>query len=544
MESARRERRASFTHAYLGLRATLALLVVLTLALAWPAGALTLHIAAWNLEHLDDANGAGCVGRDDADYTALAERVEALGADVVAFQEVENVAAAERVFDAERWSVEVSGRPSTGIVRPCYDRPAARLGHLATGIAVREGLEYTRNADFSALAGGNRHLRWGTDVTVTRDGQAVRVLSVHLKSGCWSAREDGYVSRESDCETLREQVEELTDWISDRREAGKAFVIAGDFNRRLAIPDDWAWTLLSEDVPSLSLPAAGRISRCNERFAEFIDHLVVDTGAGLSMAPGSFAEGARSGPHPDHCAVSGRFLVAPGFVTVPFLVAASSTPPWGFVRVVNYSDESGTVEVTGVDDTGERFGPVTLSLDAGAVGTFSSSDLEEGAAHRGLSEGVGDGSGHWRLELDTGLDIAARAYAWNPEGLGRIDAAVDGVYDAGTHRFEVVFFNPGSNMAKWSNLRLVNPGEAAAEVTISAVDDAGEVAPEGDVTLTVPSGEALDLSAQALESGGDGFDGAFGDGEGKWRLTVRSDRFLHVLSLVRSREGYLASLSH
>ena len=56
---------------------------------------------------------------------------------------------------------------------------------------MREGLEYTRNADFSALAGGNRYLRWGTDVTVTRDGQALRVLSVDLKSGCWSAREDG-----------------------------------------------------------------------------------------------------------------------------------------------------------------------------------------------------------------------------------------------------------------------------------------------------------------------------------------------------------------
>ena len=520
------------------------LLAAAWLACASSAGALELRVAAWNLEHLADTNDEGCVGRDDADYTALAEQIDSLGVDVLAFQEVENAAAAERVFDAERWSVEVSSRTSTGTGPPCSGRPEARLGHLATGIAVREGLDYTRHDDFSAIAGGNRYLRWGTDITVTRDGQALRVLSVHLKSGCWSAREDGYASREETCATLREQMEELADWVAERREAGEAFVIAGDFNRRLAIPDDWAWALLTEDAPALSLPTEGRISRCDERYPEFIDHLVFDADAGLSLVVGSFEEGARSTPHPDHCAVSARFRVAPAFVTVPFLVAASDTPPFGFVRVENPTSESGTVEIAAIDDTGVRFGPVSLTLGAGAVGTFSSSDLEEGAAHRGLSEGVGDGSGHWRLELDTDLDIAARAYAWNPEGyVSRIDATVAGTYEAGMHRYEVVFFNPGSNMAKWSTLRLVNPGDAAAEVTVVAVDNAGEAAPEGDVVLTVPAGKALELSAQALESGGEDFDGRFGDGEGKWRLMVRSDRVLHVLSLVRSREGYVASLS-
>ena len=521
------------------------LLAAAWLTFAVPTAALELRVAAWNLEHLDDMNGAGCVGREDDDYRALAERIDALGADVVTFQEVENVAAAQRVFDAERWSVEVSGRPSTGTGASCSGRPAANLGHLATGIAVRKGLEYTRNDDLSSLAGGNRYLRWGTDVTVERDGQELRVFSVHLKSGCWGADQDDRASSASACATLRTQMETLAGWIADQREAGEAFVIAGDFNRRLAIPDDWAWAILTEDAPTLSLPTVGRISRCDARFPEYIDHLVFDADAGVSMVVGSFEEGARSDPHPDHCVVSARISVAPEFVTVPFLVAASDTPPFGFVRAVNPTGESGTVEITAIDDTGVRFGPVSLTLGAGAVGTFSSSDLEEGAAHRGLSEGVGDGSGHWRLELDTDLDIAARAYARSPGGyVSRIDATVAGTYEAGMHRYEVVFFNPGSNMAKWSTLRLVNPGDAAAEVTVVAIDNAGEAAPEGDVVLTVPAGKALELSAQALESGGEDFDGRFGVGEGKWRLTVRSDRVLHVLSLVRSREGYVASLSH
>ena len=329
-------------------------LAVLAFVVASPAGALELRVAAWNLEHLADTNDEGCVGRDDADYTALAEQIDSLGVDVLAFQEVENAAAAERVFDAERWSVEVSARPSTGTGPPCNENPDARLGHLATGIAVREGLDYTRHDDFSALAGGNRYLRWGTDITVTRDGQALRVLSVHLKSGCWSAREDGYASREETCATLREQMEELADWVAERREAGEAFVIAGDFNRRLAIPGDWAWALLTENAPTLSLPTAGRISRCDERYPEFIDHVVFDASMGLSMVAGSFEEDERIDPHPDHCAVSARFRVAPAYVTVPFLVAASNTPPFGFVRVENRSNESGTVEIAAIDDTGAR----------------------------------------------------------------------------------------------------------------------------------------------------------------------------------------------
>ena len=103
--------------------------------------------------------------------------------------------------------------------------------------------------------------------------------------------------------------------------------------------------------------------------------------------------------------------------------------------------------------------------------------------------------------------------------MSRIDAMVAGAYGGAMYGYEVAFFNPGSNVVKRSVLRLVNPGDADAEITISAVDDDGDAAPEGDVTLTLPAGEALDLSALALESGSDGVEGRFSDGEGKWRLS-------------------------
>ena len=78
-----------------------------------------LRIAAWNLEHLEDTDGEGCVGRSGADYAALAWRIAGLDADIVTFQEMEHAAAAHRV-DAARSGTSTGARASSG--------PAAQPG--------------------------------------------------------------------------------------------------------------------------------------------------------------------------------------------------------------------------------------------------------------------------------------------------------------------------------------------------------------------------------------------------------------------------------
>ena len=104
--------------------ATTILLSCLSLTFLSPAGsAAELGLAAWNLEHLNDTDWEGCIPRRAADYAALRRRAMALDADIVAFQEVENAAAARRVFPASDWHVQVSGRPATGKGPEC---PAAR----------------------------------------------------------------------------------------------------------------------------------------------------------------------------------------------------------------------------------------------------------------------------------------------------------------------------------------------------------------------------------------------------------------------------------
>ena len=120
-------------------------LAFLILVLAPPLGlAGELRIAAWNLEHLDHSDGEGCVGRNSVGYAALARRIAVLGADIVAFQEVENAAAAHRVVPASDWHVEMSGRPPKVRSRACWGKPEARLGHLATGFAIRRSVSYRR----------------------------------------------------------------------------------------------------------------------------------------------------------------------------------------------------------------------------------------------------------------------------------------------------------------------------------------------------------------------------------------------------------------
>ena len=270
-----------------------------------------LHIAAWNLEHLDDTDGDGCVGRKISDYAALAQRVEELGADIVAFQEVENAAAAHRVFTASRWQIEMSERPTKPQNRTCWDRPEAQLGHLATGFAVRRDIAYRRNSDLKVLGGDDAFQRWGTDITITAGGRDLRLLSVHLKSGCWGDAQDRDEKRRVTCATLRSQIEHLKAWVDARHTEGTAFVILGDFNRRLALPGDWGWLLLSQASAPLHLGTAGVPFDCDPRFSEFIDHIAVGGGAETMLVEGSFREWPRREPHPDHCAISAAFRLDP-----------------------------------------------------------------------------------------------------------------------------------------------------------------------------------------------------------------------------------------
>ena len=275
-------------------------------------GARPLRVATWNLEHLAEHDGAGCRPRSEADYAELRQHASALGADVVAFQEVESEAAAKRVFAPDAWRVVIEGRrevPRGG----CRGAPGQTLRAQMVGFAIRRGVEFKRNADIAELGLGNDGLRRGVDVTITAPTR-LRLLNVHLKSGCNSGR----APTDRDCDVLFAQLPVLEAWVDARAEESLPFAVLGDWNRRLASRADAFWAAIDDADPpnaDLTLAAGGEGAKCKQRYSEFIDHIALDRRAAATAVPGSFTEytyGLPEAQHPsDHC---------------PVMVALSATP--------------------------------------------------------------------------------------------------------------------------------------------------------------------------------------------------------------------------
>lgn len=156
--------------------------------------------------------------RDETDLNALARYADRLlrdhEVDVVALQEVDGPQAARQVF-RRGWTVD------------CF---TPRRHPQNVGFAIREGVPYRCHP---ALAGldVDGSSRAGADVTLyPGTPQAVRILAVHLKSGCFNGKLD---RRFAPCERLRQQVPVVEAWIDSRVREGVAFAVMGDFNRHL-----------------------------------------------------------------------------------------------------------------------------------------------------------------------------------------------------------------------------------------------------------------------------------------------------------------------
>ena len=211
----------------------------------------------------------------------------------------------------------------------------------------------------------------------------------------------------------------------------------------------------------------------------------------------------------------------------------------GLVRVLNRSESPGTVTITAHDRSRWQYEPLTLAIGAKETVHFDSNDLELGSAEAGLAGSTGPGQGHWWLELSSELDIEVLSF------IRTIDGSLNAMHDTAPREgsgYRIATFNPGSEVDQVSLLQLVNPSEEDALAVITGIDDQGR-SPGTEVHLTVPAGEATTLSALELETGTAAFEGALGDGSGKWQLLVRSETGLIVASLLSNPTGHLTNLS-
>lgn len=200
----------------------------------------------------------------------------------------------------------------------------------------------------------------------------------------------------------------------------------------------------------------------------------------------------------------------------------------------------GDVTIRAVDDAGQHFGPVTLSLEADSTVTLDASELEMGNGAKGLPNGLGRGEGNWRLRLESDLDLDIVAYARTGD---EMLAAVHDIASISGQQHHVPWFLAAGNDRQLSHLRLVNPGGDPVGIRVRAWDDLGNAASNGDVRLSVPAGSTRTIDARELERGSGELDGSLGEGEGNWRLLVHADLDVRVMNLLESSEGHLTNLS-
>ena len=225
---------------------------------------------------------------------------------------------------------------------------------------------------------------------------------------------------------------------------------------------------------------------------------------------------------------------------VPFFPSASDAlGRQGFVRVISHSTEAGEVSIVAFDDEGRSYGPLTLSLGANETKHFNSNDLEMGNTQKGLSGSTGGGIGDWRLELTSDLELEVLAYVRTTDGF--LTSMHETVSREG-NTYRVATLNPGANFDQGSRLRLVNAGPHTAEMTITGINYRGERTSR-QVSIAVPARASRTLTAQELEGADGASEQTFGNGAGKWRLLVESERPIAVLNLLSSPTGHLTNLS-
>ena len=230
---------------------------------------------------------------------------------------------------------------------------------------------------------------------------------------------------------------------------------------------------------------------------------------------------------------------------VPLMVSADAIGRQGFLRIQNVSrDATSSLEITGVDVDGRVYGPVRYRLGSWQSAHFNSADIEKGNSAKGLDEGLGDGVGWWRLQIKASAQVFATSYVRTPDGfLTSIHDSAPAYSGEEEFAFLAPIFNPASNTDQRSYLWITNLSRQTNNITVRGVDDAGYLA-DGPVRFAIDGGVSVSVGSEELESGIPGIDsGAFGDGEGKWRLSVEAPHPIRVLALMATPQGHITNLS-
>ena len=226
-----------------------------------------MSITSWNIVCLRETPEPAFCNSDrfGDNYVRSAEQVEALrqhaqaiGTDILFLQEIENLAAVQGLLPGwEVTTVGTAGQNQAVAVSP--DSKAS-----VRGVSV-----------FLDLGLSSDTLRPGLAAVIDYAGASVHVLAVHLKSGC---QRDQLESNDSDCRTLRQQLDVVVDWVDARESRGQPYLLVGDFNRQLENDDPFMLALSQAASQPLYRTTVGARPTCWDHlqgapsYRTFIDH--------------------------------------------------------------------------------------------------------------------------------------------------------------------------------------------------------------------------------------------------------------------------------
>ena len=243
------------------------------------------------------------LARSNEDIAALRRHARTLDADVIALQEVDGADAAKLVFTDHDF---------------CF---SGRVAVQNNGFAIRRGLKFSCDPELSDISLQDDVRRGVVLRLFPGTAQELRLLSVHLKSGCSREALD---SARPNCVELGRQVPILERWIDSQVTDKKPFAVLGDFNRDLrrepAGPSLWG-DLDDHDPPGADLvnTAAGEIfQNCmpSQTFSGYIDYILLDARMARGLVKNSFGRelyrprDAVRRKLSDHCPVFIRLRVA------------------------------------------------------------------------------------------------------------------------------------------------------------------------------------------------------------------------------------------
>lgn len=223
----------------------------------------------------------------------------------------------------------------------------------------------------------------------------------------------------------------------------------------------------------------------------------------------------------------GMYPIGAGDETVTDLgeITFTATSGFGFT-----DDTTVSSEVTG-NFTG--FKRVFLATDNSCSVTVADYTINAagnqatlGDAGDGLFSGSSSGSATLCVEVDGETQIAAQTFTVRNgvEGVWSTTACPVAPLQYNGSVVKVYHVNPAGNTTAQSFVRVINPSNVPGRVTITGIDDAGNMS-EGSVSFDLPARGSMQVNSEDLENGnaGKGLTGSLGDGVGKWRLEVTGE---------------------